>query len=132
MENREINVEKSDIIKLDEVLSQVKVGKLSNEDVFKLLENKIELSKQMKEIREANELAWKELKPAELSDDMNEELKTRLEEKWKMRHNEFYIKFVKEVVAINFQKISKEVLLDLVKENNISFGGMELIARYMV
>lgn len=52
-----------DVIQLNNVLNGVKIGKVSKESAFALLDVKVELSKHAKEFEEARKTAAKEFSP---------------------------------------------------------------------
>ena len=124
-----VKVEKSRILVLNNVLGEVKVGKLSKEGLYSLLDNKIELSKHVKEIQEAQKLAVEELKPEALKQGAEETEELKAE--WNKRYSEYIVKYLGESVEINFQKLTKDDFYNLVKENDLSVEKMESVSLIM-
>lgn len=124
-----VNVEKSRILLLNNVLGEVKVGKLSKEGLYSLLDNKIELSKHVKEIQEAQKLATEELKPEALKQGAEETEELKAE--WNKKYGEYIVKYLGESVEITLQKLTKDDFYNLAKENDLSVEKMEVASLIM-
>lgn len=124
-----VNVEKSRILVLNNILGEVKVGKLSKEGLYSLLDNKIELSKHVKEIQEAQKLATEELKPEALKQGAEETEELKAE--WNKKYGEYIVKYLGESVEITLQKLTKDDFYNLAKENDLSVEKMEVASLIM-
>lgn len=124
-----VKVEKSRILVLNNILGEVKVGKLSKDGLYILLDNKIELSKHVKEIQEAQKLAAEELKPETLKQGAEETEELKAE--WNKKYGEYIVKYLGESVEINLQKLNKDDFYNLVKENDLSVEKMESVSLIM-
>lgn len=128
--NMTVKVEKLKILALNNILGEVKVGGLSQEGLYSLLDNKIELSKHVKEIQEAQKLAAEELKPEALKKgaEETEELKAD----WNKKYSEYITKYLSEEVELNLQKLTRDDFYCLVKENDLSIDKVEIVSLMMV
>lgn len=124
-----VKVEKLKILALNNILGEVKVGGLSQEGLYSLLDNKIELSKHVKEIQEAQKLAAEELKPEALKKgaEETEELKAD----WNKKYSEYITKYLSEEVELNLQKLTRDDFYCLVKENNLQIDKVEIVSLMM-
>lgn len=123
--NEEKRLKKVEILQLNKILSEVKVGVVSNDTVFNLLTIKIELSKHVKDLEAAQRLASEELKPEGLK---KEGVKDKtLEEEWNTKMMQFMDKHLSEEIPVKFPRIVKEDLAVLVKENNLMLGAYEVL-----
>lgn len=123
--NEEKRLKKVEILQLNKILSEVKVGGVSNDTVFNLLTIKIELSKHVKDLEAAQRLASEELKPEGLK---KEGVKDKtLEEEWNTKIMQFMDKHLSEEIPVKFPRIVKEDLAVLVKENNLMLGAYEVL-----
>jgi hypothetical protein len=70
-----MEIKREEIIILNNLLGGKKIGKLSKEGAFVIVDNKIALSKVVKEIEEAQKIASEETKPEALKAEGAEETK---------------------------------------------------------
>ena len=124
-----VKVEKSRILVLNNILGEVKVGKLSKEGVYNLLDNKIELGKHVKEIQDAQKFAADELKREAMKQgEETEELKTE----WNGRYREYMVKYLSEEVEINIHALTREDFYNLVKDNDFTIDKVEIASLMVV
>ena len=113
-----------EVLNLNEVLSSNKISKLSKESAFALLDMKIELNKHVNEINEAQRLAANQLRPADLKEGEKNEI---LEKEWNDKFRDFAEKHLNEEIDVKLQKISKEQVLEFVKENDLSLDKINIL-----
>lgn len=116
---------KGDLLRLNEELSKIKIGKISKESAFSLLEVKIELSGHVKKIEEARAMAAENLKPAALKEKEDDSV---LQEEWNQKFIEFMNKFLSEDEEVKLSKISREDFYALARDNNFSVEQMEIVS----
>lgn len=120
-----------DVIQLNNVLNGVKIGKVSKESAFALLDVKVELSKHAKEFEEARKTAAKEFKPKELrTEDIDEtvdEVTRELHKKWNLKVAEYLNKRVDEEVEVKLATLPKDDIYELSKDNGLTLQDIEML-----
>ena len=119
-------LKKLEIVALSRMLGGKKIGKLSKEGAFALLDNKIELSKHIKAIEEAQKIAAEEYKPEELKQEGAVET-DELKEQWNKAYGEYMSKYMDEKLEVEIHEIGREDLLALVQENDMSIDEFEFL-----
>lgn len=115
---------KGDLLRLNEELSKIKIGKISKESAFSLLEVKIELSGYVKKIEEARSMAAENLKPAALKEKEGDKV---LQEEWNNKFIEFMNKFLSEEEEVKLPKITRDDFYELSRDNNFIIEQMEVL-----
>lgn len=124
-------LKKYEVVELNNVLSGVKIGKVSKECAFALLDVKIELTKVVKEIEEMQRTASEELKPEELKKEGAEESKDEgmvaLKKRWNNKFMDFVRKRMDEEVAVKLESISRDDIYELTVDNNLNIQQIEVM-----
>lgn len=120
-----IKMKKGEILQLNNVLASLKIGQVSKEGAFALLETKLTLSPLVKSIEEAQASAANELKPEGLRVDGVKN--AILEKEWNDKFIEFMNRYLDESISVQLSGLSREDLYELARDNNIELAKAELL-----
>ena len=120
-----IKMKKGEILQLNNVLASLKIGQVSKEGAFALLETKLTLSPLVKSIEEAQASAANELKPEGLRVDGVKN--AILEKEWNDKFIEFMNRYLDESIPVQLSGLSREDLYELARDNNIELAKAELL-----
>ena len=133
MKTEGIKMKKFEIVGLNNVLSEIKIGKVSKEAAFTLLDVKIELSKHVKEIEDVQKIAAEDLKPEALkkegAEDSKDETTVALKKKWNDKFVEFVNKRLEEEVPVKLGTISRDDIYELAKDNGLNVRQIEVLMK---
>jgi hypothetical protein len=121
-----MEIKREEIIILNNLLGGKKIGKLSKEGAFVIVDNKIALSKVVKEIEEAQKIASEETKPEALKAEGAEETKD-LKEAWNKAYGEYMTTHLGETVEVELKKLNREDYMALVQENDVTVAEAEFL-----
>lgn len=118
-------LKKGEVLRLNNVLTGLKIGKVSKEGAFALLDAKIVLTPVVRKIEEVQKLAAEDLKPEELKKEGARN--DMLEKAWNEKFVEFMNRHLDEEVSVEFSCLSRNDLFELLRENNLELGKAELL-----
>ena len=121
-----MEIKREEAIVLNRLLENRKIGKISQDGAFALLDNKIALSKHVKALEEAQKIASEECKPEELKKEGAEETE-ELRKLWNEKYGEYMIKHMGEMVDVELKKLNREDYMLFVQSNDLSIGEAEFI-----
>lgn len=126
-------MKKYEIIALNNVLNGIKIGKVSKDAAFTLLDVKIELSKHVKEVEEVQRIAAEDLKPEALkkegAEDAKDENTIALKKRWNDKYMEFVSKRMEEDVEVKIETISKDDIYELATDNSLNIQQIEVLMK---
>lgn len=126
-------LKKYEVIALNNVLSGVKIGKVSKDAAFALLDVKIELSRHVKEIEDAQKIAAEDLKPEQLkkegAEDSKDEATSALKKRWNDKYMEFVGRRMEEEVEVKLKTIAKDDIYELSTDNGLNIQQIEILMR---
>ena len=122
-----MKITRKEAIELDAVLANKKTTKLSDEVVFKLIDNKIELAKVAKSMEDARKIASEECKPEELKEEGAVATEAQ-NAKWNVKFGEYMGRYLAEEIDIEIGTLSKEEYRTIVKENEMTIGDAAILS----
>lgn len=114
-------IKKGELLQLYNTLSELKVGGVSKDGLFAILDTKIALAPVVKKIGEVSKLAAEELKSVD--DDKNEALE---------KLTEFMNRHLEEDVSLSLPHLSKDDLYAITKDNHIEVYKAEILNKLLV
>ena len=124
-------MKKFEVIQLNNVLSGIKIGKVSKDSAFALVDVKVELSGYVKEFEETRKTAAEEFKPEGLKgegvDDAVDETTKNLQKKWNMKVAEYLNKRMDEEVEVKLATLPKDEVYELAKDNGLTIQDIEIL-----
>ena len=124
-------MKKFEVIQLNNVLSGIKIGKVSKDSAFALVDVKVELSGYVKEFEETRKTAAEEFKPEGLKgegvDDAVDETTKNLQKKWNMKVAEYLNKRMDEEVEVKLATLPKDDVYELAKDNGLTIQDIEIL-----
>lgn len=124
-------MKKFEVIQLNNVLSGIKIGKVSKDSAFALVDVKVELSGYVKEFEETRKTAAEEFKPEGLKgegmDEAVDETTKSLQKKWNMKVAEYLNKRMDEEVEVKLATLPKDEVYELAKDNGLTIQDIEIL-----
>lgn len=120
-----VTMKKGEVLQLNSILSGLKIGKVSKEGAFALLDTKIALTPVVQKIEEARKIAAEELKPEILKKEGIRD--ALLEKEWNDRFVDYMDRYLSEEISVKLEKLSRADLFELVQENNLELGKIEIL-----
>lgn len=116
-----LKIKKGELLQLYNTLSELKVGGVSKDGLFAILDTKIALAPVVKKIGEVSKLAAEELKSAD--DDKNEALE---------KLTEFMNRHLEEDVSLPLPHLSEDDLYAITRDNHIEVYKAEILNKLLV
>lgn len=121
-----VKVQKGFVVDLLRIISGLKIGGMSQESMFNLIDFKLEINKIGEEMDRKNTNFREELRKA-INPDMNASLTSEQEEDFKNKSREYWIKLLEEKIDIVPLKTRREDLFSIIKDNNLTILQVEML-----
>lgn len=121
-----VKVQKGFVVDLLRIISGLKIGGMSQESMFNLIDFKLEINKIAEEMDRKNTNFREELRKA-INPDMNASLTSEQEEDFKNKSREYWIKLLEEKIDIVPLKTRREDLFSIIKDNNLTILQVEML-----
>lgn len=121
-----VKAQKGFVVDLLRIISGLKIGGMSQESMFNLIDFKLEINKIAEEMERKNTNFREELRKA-INPDMNASLTSEQEEDFKNKSREYWIKLLEEEIDIVPLKTRREDLFSIIKDNNLTILQVETL-----
>ena len=121
-----VKAQKGFVVDLLRIISGLKIGGMSQESMFNLIDFKLEINKIAEEMERKNTNFREELRKA-INPDMNASLTSDQEEDFKNKSREYWIKLLEEKIDIVPLKTRREDLFSIIKDNNLTILQVEML-----
>lgn len=121
-----VKAQKGFVVDLLRIISGLKIGGMSQESMFNLIDFKLEINKIAEEMERKNTNFREELRKA-INPDMNASLTSEQEEDFKNKSREYWIKLLEEKIDIVPLKTRREDLFSIIKDNNLTILQVEML-----